>query len=54
MNRNFYSLSFMCRTEKLKDGEKVTWPSEKVTELWKVCLCGICNICEPCMSSAAT
>jgi len=24
------------RTENLKDGEKVTWPSEKVTELWKV------------------
>ncbi|BDA48335.1 hypothetical protein COCOBI_12-0110 [Coccomyxa sp. Obi] len=24
------------RTERLKDGNRVTWPSEKVTELWKV------------------
>ena len=26
----------LCRSEKIKDGSTVTWPSEKVHELWKV------------------
>ncbi|EIE27820.1 hypothetical protein COCSUDRAFT_55800 [Coccomyxa subellipsoidea C-169] len=26
----------MCRTKELKGDNEVTWPSEKVTELWKV------------------
>lgn len=26
----------LCRAERLNDGSRVTWPSEKVTEIWKV------------------
>ena len=43
----------LCRTETLKNGGNVTWPSEKVTELWKVCYCAFYKLCEPCLSSAA-